>query len=91
METKPGVKTDSTLLLLSIFLYLLIFDSSNTILLPTVEAALASITQSFALKFATELASTSSNLTNLLANAPQTVTQPISYTVDNLRPFDIPV
>ncbi|KAE9396701.1 hypothetical protein BT96DRAFT_958115 [Gymnopus androsaceus JB14] len=63
----------------------------NTILLPTVEAALISITQSFALQFATELASTSSNLTNLLANAPQTVTQPISFTVDNLRPFDIPV
>ncbi|KAJ4473150.1 hypothetical protein J3R30DRAFT_3296823 [Lentinula aciculospora] len=63
----------------------------NAILSPTVQAVLISTSQKFAQSYASELASTSANLTNLLANAPQIVTQPISFTIDDLKPFDIPV
>ncbi|KAJ3783309.1 hypothetical protein GGU10DRAFT_317086 [Lentinula aff. detonsa] len=63
----------------------------NAILSPTVQAVLISTSQKFAQSYATELASTSANLTNLLLNAPQIVTQPISFIINDLKPFDIPV
>ncbi|KAF5386487.1 hypothetical protein D9757_005893 [Collybiopsis confluens] len=64
----------------------------NALLAPTVQSALLAATARFAQTFAKQLASSSSsNLTNLLSNAPQVVTQPISFTIDNLRPFNIPV
>ncbi|KAJ3809871.1 hypothetical protein F5876DRAFT_89230 [Lentinula aff. lateritia] len=65
----------------------------NAVLLPTVQAVLLSTSQKFAQSSATNLASSSSssNLTNLLARAPQIITQPISFVVNDLKPFDIPV
>ncbi|KAF9077315.1 hypothetical protein BDP27DRAFT_1209087 [Rhodocollybia butyracea] len=63
----------------------------NNIISPTVQAVLRTTTLNFAQTFATELSSSSSNLTNLLATAPQIVIQPISFTIENLKPFDIPV
>ncbi|KIK68776.1 hypothetical protein GYMLUDRAFT_154334 [Collybiopsis luxurians FD-317 M1] len=63
----------------------------NAILLPSTQTALLAISQSFARNFATQVASSTSNLTNILANAPQVITEPISFTIDNLKPFDIPV
>ncbi|KAJ3753495.1 hypothetical protein EV361DRAFT_794479 [Lentinula raphanica] len=63
----------------------------NSVLSPTVQAVLISTAAKFAQTYATELASSSSNITNLLVNAPQIVTQPISFTINDLKPFDIPV
>jgi hypothetical protein len=54
------------------------------------EASLRKISQSFALQFANQLAS-SSNLTLLLSISPQTVITPIWYTINNLVPFNVPV
>ncbi|KAJ3902838.1 hypothetical protein F5879DRAFT_804712, partial [Lentinula edodes] len=65
----------------------------NAVLLPTVQAVLLSASQKFAQSYATNLASSSSssNLTNLLAHAPQIIMQPISFIVNDLKSFDIPV
>jgi hypothetical protein len=35
--------------------------------------------------------SSASNLGTLFSKAPQIVTRPLGYTVNNLRPFDVPV
>lgn len=32
-----------------------------------------------------------SSLSSILSMSPQTITEPVSYTVDNLAPFDVPV
>ncbi|KDQ25078.1 hypothetical protein PLEOSDRAFT_1097905 [Pleurotus ostreatus PC15] len=61
---------------------------------PSVDAALQTISKQYAIRFAQQLASASSssvNLTSVLANAPQVITEPLSYTIANLRPFDVPV
>lgn len=58
---------------------------------PSVEGMLLQITQMFAQASAKQIASRNLNLTNILTNAPQLITQPISFTTVNLRPFDIPV
>ena len=47
--------------------------------------------EAFALQFAEELIAGSQNVTNLLRNAPKIVTRPLSYTINNMRPFDVPV
>jgi hypothetical protein len=49
------------------------------------------VTESFNAQYIKTIPDKSSDLTNLLLNAPELVSQPISYTIDNLRPFDVPV
>ncbi|KAF4596975.1 hypothetical protein EYR40_007425 [Pleurotus pulmonarius] len=60
---------------------------------PSVDAALQTISKQYAIALAQQLASGSSsaNVTAILANAPQVITEPLSYTIANLRPFDVPV
>ncbi|KAG5636442.1 hypothetical protein H0H81_008032 [Sphagnurus paluster] len=65
-------------------------NAFRVLIKPSAQAALDSITQSFALQAASQLKS-SSNLNALLTTSPQTVLTPISYTINNLRPFNIPV
>jgi hypothetical protein len=55
-----------------------------------VEATMIRISQTFSIQSAKQFAS-NSNISELLANSPQTITQPLSHTVNNLRPFDVPV
>ena len=51
---------------------------------------LQKISLQFANQNAQQLASRT-NLQAILSQAPSLVTQPLGYTIDNLRPFDIPV
>lgn len=61
-------------------------------ILPNAEQILVQACQTFAIHNAKSLAAnTSISLINLLATAPTVVTQPLFYTIDNLRPFDVPV
>ncbi|KAJ6480711.1 hypothetical protein C8R47DRAFT_1322364 [Mycena vitilis] len=55
-----------------------------------VTAQLGTITSQFALLFLKNISSLP-NIGTMLSKAPQLGVQPISYTVDNLRPFDVPV
>ncbi|KAJ7133680.1 hypothetical protein C8R43DRAFT_1205917, partial [Mycena crocata] len=57
---------------------------------PQVSSQLEKLSRSFALDFARNI-SPSFNTSALLSVAPQIVTEPISYTINNIRPFDIPV
>ena len=52
---------------------------------------LGDVTESFNTQYIQAIPGKSSNLTNLLINAPELVSQPISYAIDNIRPFDVPV
>lgn len=52
---------------------------------------LGDVTESFNTQYIQGIPGKSSNLTNLLINAPELVSQPISYAIDNIRPFDVPV
>ncbi|THV04749.1 hypothetical protein K435DRAFT_714295 [Dendrothele bispora CBS 962.96] len=65
-------------------------NAFRSLIRPTVQGLLGAVAENFANQFAKQLSS-SSNLSTLLSNAPQIVTQPISYTIDNLHPFDVPV
>ena len=49
------------------------------------------ITESFNAEYVSEIPGRSSNATALFVNAPRLVSQPISYTINNVRPFDIAV
>ncbi|KAI0256100.1 hypothetical protein BJV78DRAFT_1385015 [Lactifluus subvellereus] len=49
------------------------------------------ITKAFGVQYIPRLPGQSPNLAALLVNAPRLVSQPISYTVINTRPFDVPV
>jgi len=65
----------------------------SSIIQPAILAVLAQVTQKFAAQHAGRIANgtDTQNLANLLTRAPQVITQPISYTIDNVHPFDIPV
>lgn len=59
---------------------------------PSVQTSLAAITQNFSQSFLQKVASSSSDtLVSISTTAPQVLTEPISYTLNNLRPFDVPV
>ncbi|KAJ7901276.1 hypothetical protein B0H13DRAFT_2028525 [Mycena leptocephala] len=51
---------------------------------------LEQIAQTFALNIAQNVSS-APNLSTLLSKAPQIITRPVGYNVNNLRPFDVPV
>ncbi|KAL1756270.1 hypothetical protein FB107DRAFT_290241 [Schizophyllum commune] len=57
---------------------------------PIVQQTMAQISSQYARQMAGQLAN-SSNVANILANAPQLIIQPVSFTLVNLRPFDVPV
>ncbi|KAK7047305.1 hypothetical protein VNI00_006536 [Paramarasmius palmivorus] len=65
-------------------------NAFRSIIRPTVQGVLESVAERFAQQQAQQVAS-ASNLQAILTNAPQIITRPISYTINNLRPFDIPV
>ncbi|KAG5636445.1 hypothetical protein H0H81_008035 [Sphagnurus paluster] len=70
-----------------------VFESLIIARLKTAQGVLDSIAQRFALQAAAQLTSTTSStgLDALLATSPQTVLTPVSYTINNLRPFDKPM
>ncbi|KAI5823692.1 hypothetical protein K523DRAFT_134900 [Schizophyllum commune Tattone D] len=57
---------------------------------PIVQQTMAQFSSQYARQMAGQLAN-SSNVANILANAPQLIIQPVSFTLVNLRPFDVPV
>ncbi|KZT22868.1 hypothetical protein NEOLEDRAFT_1157587 [Neolentinus lepideus HHB14362 ss-1] len=58
---------------------------------PITQGILQQVSLRFALQFTQQLASSGVNITSLAAIAPSTIVQPIGYTMDNVRPFDVPV
>ncbi|KAH8825208.1 hypothetical protein DL96DRAFT_1817771 [Flagelloscypha sp. PMI_526] len=62
----------------------------RSFLRPNIQTAIPAVTSAFAKQHAKQLAA-NSNFTALIGAAPQLATTPISYTIDNLIPFDIPV
>ena len=48
------------------------------------------ISQAIAIQVA-QRASSLSTLTSILTTSPQTIVAPVSYQIDNLAPFDMPV
>ncbi|KAK0438218.1 hypothetical protein EV421DRAFT_1714431 [Armillaria borealis] len=67
-------------------------NAYRSLLRPYLMTTMATISQGFAQTFAAQLAtSSSSSIASILQSAPQIITQPLSYAIDNLRPFDVPV
>ncbi|KAK0185224.1 hypothetical protein F5146DRAFT_1005834 [Armillaria mellea] len=67
-------------------------NAYRSLIRPSVQTTLAAISQAFAQAFLRQVGSSESNiLASISTTAPQILTEPISYTIDNLRPFDIPV
>ncbi|RDB27751.1 Nitrosoguanidine resistance protein SNG1 [Hypsizygus marmoreus] len=65
-------------------------NAYRSLIRPSVQTSLAAISQSYATQAVGQIIN-SPNLQALLRTSPQTVVAPISYTIDNLRPFDQPV
>ncbi|KAF8274530.1 hypothetical protein EI94DRAFT_1768739 [Lactarius quietus] len=65
--------------------------SHRVTLFTQIVEVLDDVTESFNIQYIATIPDKSSDLTSLLFTAPQLVSQPISYTVDNIRPFDVPV
>lgn len=65
-------------------------NAFRSIIRPSVEASLSAISASFAMQITQNVAN-STVLPALLSTSPQTITSPISYTINNLLPFDVPV
>ncbi|THH18740.1 hypothetical protein EW146_g2279 [Bondarzewia mesenterica] len=66
-------------------------NAYDMLIQPLIVALMDGTSRSFATGFARQLASSGQNTTNLAANAPQILTNPLSYTIFNARPFDVPV
>ena len=60
-------------------------------LIPQIVAVVGGAAEAFNTQYIPSIPGKSSNLTALLVDAPALVSQPVWYTVDNIRPFDIPV
>ncbi|KAF7967864.1 hypothetical protein HWV62_32882 [Athelia sp. TMB] len=65
-------------------------NAYSFLILPNVQTPLQTVTAQFALSYAKTL-SARENLPAIVSQAPQLLTAPISFTVHNLRPFDIAV
>ena len=65
-------------------------NAFRSLIRPSVQAVLDITSQRFALQSVPGLLS-SANVTHILSTSPQTILAPISYTVDNIVPFDHPV
>lgn len=66
-------------------------NAYRDVIYPNIVGVLGDVTESFNTQYIQSIPGKSSNLTTLLLNAPELVSQPISYTIDNMRPFDVPV
>ncbi|KAF5369660.1 hypothetical protein D9615_010234 [Tricholomella constricta] len=66
-------------------------NAYRTLIRPSVDESFETISTTFALQAVMQLASTSPDLTALIATSPQTVIKPISFTMDNVAPFNEPV
>lgn len=66
-------------------------NAYRDVIFANIVRVLGEVTESFNTQYIQSIPGKSSNLTTLLLNAPQLVSQPISYTIDNIRPFDVPV
>ncbi|KAJ6593148.1 hypothetical protein B0H19DRAFT_1089196 [Mycena capillaripes] len=62
----------------------------RNIIRPLVSSQLEKTTRAFALEFARNISRTSDTAA-LLSSAPQIITEPISYSLNNVRPFDVTV
>ncbi|KAF7350864.1 DUF3533 domain-containing protein [Mycena sanguinolenta] len=62
----------------------------RNIIQPLISSQLEQASRAFALEFARNISQTV-DLAAVLSNAPQLITEPISYVIDNVRPFDVPV
>lgn len=62
----------------------------RSLIRPGVQQILSIVSEEFAAQFAKQI-SNQTTLPQLMNTAPQVVTAPIGYTIQNLRPFDIPV
>lgn len=62
----------------------------RSIIRPTIQSSFATIAFESANRIAQQI-SMSANITKMVNTAPQLITQPIYYSLVNLRPFDIPV
>ncbi|KDR66503.1 hypothetical protein GALMADRAFT_80808 [Galerina marginata CBS 339.88] len=65
-------------------------NAFRSLIRPSVQASLGAISGAIAIQTAQKVAN-STNLASILTTSPQTVTAPISYQIQNLAPFDIPV
>ncbi|KAK0454815.1 hypothetical protein EV421DRAFT_1759383 [Armillaria borealis] len=65
-------------------------NAYRTFIRPSVEMSVQNIVHNFAVEIAAEIQA-QNNLTALLSVSPSTLVQPIYYTLDNVRPFDVPV
>lgn len=66
-------------------------NAYRAIIFQNIDTVLGGVTESFNTQYIPSIPGKSSNLTTLLVNAPGLVSQPISYTLIDARPFDIPV
>ncbi|KAI0277608.1 hypothetical protein BGY98DRAFT_1079125 [Russula aff. rugulosa BPL654] len=66
-------------------------NAYRVIIHPIVVNLLDQITEDFNAQYVAKIPELSSNVTALFVNAPRLVSQPISYTIINTRPFDIAV
>ncbi|KAH9998533.1 hypothetical protein BJV74DRAFT_767839 [Russula compacta] len=66
-------------------------NAYREIIYQNIAALLDGTTEAFNARYISDMPGLSPNLTSLLVNAPRLVSQPISYTVINTRPFDVPV
>lgn len=66
-------------------------NAYRVVIHPNVVTLLDRITEAFNAQYMSEIPGRSSNVTALLVNAPRLVSQPISYTIINTRPFDVAV
>ncbi|EIN11825.1 hypothetical protein PUNSTDRAFT_99099 [Punctularia strigosozonata HHB-11173 SS5] len=66
-------------------------NAYRTFIFPQISQVMGQVAASFAAQTAAKLGASGSNMTNLVATAPQVVTSPIGFTMNNIKPFDVPV
>ncbi|KAG7441803.1 uncharacterized protein BT62DRAFT_907367 [Guyanagaster necrorhizus] len=68
-------------------------NAFRSLMRPYIMTTMDTFSQNFAQWFGTQLAASESSdtLVSILQTAPQIITEPVSYTIDNLRPFNLPV
>ncbi|KAI0036877.1 hypothetical protein K488DRAFT_75663 [Vararia minispora EC-137] len=66
-------------------------NAYRSLIRPIVEGILEPALESFAVQFIRGIEAQGANVGNLAATAPQVLTRPVSYTIYNTRPFDVPV
>ncbi|KAL0954143.1 hypothetical protein HGRIS_005282 [Hohenbuehelia grisea] len=67
-------------------------DGYRSLVKPNIDIPMDRLAFAFANQFLRNLTTNGqTNLTALVSNAPQIITRPVYFTLDNLRPFDVPV